>query len=65
MTKDAQKPDPDVARLTQARKELDEVKERGRSVTPLLDRLHNHLTENRFAERFVLAMEQNTKGRHA
>jgi hypothetical protein len=53
--------DDDVRRLHEAEAELREVRQRGRNMTPLLDRLRRHASENAFAERFITAIEQNVR----
>jgi hypothetical protein len=56
-------PSKEERRLLDAQDELQEVRERGNAVTPLLDRLHRHLSENMFAERFIQAIEQDRRRR--
>lgn len=60
--------DEDMARrervLQDAQRELASVQRQGEKSKPLLDRLSQHAKENRFAERFLLALDQ-TRRRHA
>lgn len=53
--------DDDVQRLHEAEEELRAVRQRGRNMTPLLNRLRRHANENAFAERFIAAIEQNVR----
>ena len=54
--------DEDVQRLRDAEEELRVVRQQGRNMTPLLNRLRRHARENAFAERFIAAIEQNARG---
>jgi hypothetical protein len=56
--------DEDVRRLRAAEEELRVAQRRGARLTPMLNNLHKHLSENRFAERFVAALEHDVR-RHA
>jgi hypothetical protein len=60
--------DDDIERrervLKDAQRELASVQRQGERAEPLLDRLAQHAKENRFAERFLLALDQ-TRRRHA
>ena len=47
--------------LREAEDELHAVRRRGARLTPLLDRLHQHLRENAFTERLVSALEHDLR----
>jgi hypothetical protein len=49
--------DEDVKRLQEAEEELRAVRRQGARMTPLINRLSRHLSENGFAERYMLAIE--------
>lgn len=51
----------DELRLRQAEEELRQLKERGKNMTPILDKLRRHLTDNMFLERFILAVEKDKR----
>lgn len=53
--------DEDVQRLQEAQEELRAVRRQGARMTPLIDRLSKHLSENGFAERYMLAIELDTR----
>jgi hypothetical protein len=53
--------DDEVQRLHDAEEELRAAQQRGRALTPLLNRLRRHVSDNAFADRFVAAIEQNIR----
>jgi hypothetical protein len=56
------KSNDDDRRLREAELELHEVRQRGKRMTPLLDRLHRHADDNAFADRLIAVIEQNVRG---